>query len=41
MRNHPLMPSTHTRLAVFYLLMFMGVGITLPFLPQYYRSLNF
>ncbi len=41
MRNRPLMPSTHTRLAVFYLLMFMGVGITLPFLPQYYRSLNF
>ena len=35
------MPSTHTRLAVFYLLMFMGVGISMPFFPQYYRSLDF
>lgn len=35
------MPSTQTRLAVFYLLMFMGVGISLPFFPQYYRSLHF
>ncbi len=35
------MPSTHTRLCVFYLLMFMGVGISLPFFPQYYKSLKF
>jgi len=35
------MPSTHTRLAVFYLLMFMAVGVSLPFFPQYYRSLDF
>src|SRR5687768_14808646 len=33
--------STRVRLAVFYLLMFMGVGISMPFFPQYYRSLDF
>ncbi len=35
------MPSAHVRLAVVYLLMFMSVGISLPFFPQYYRSLGF
>lgn len=35
------MPSTRVRLVVFYLLMFMSVGVGLPFFPQYYRTLGF
>ena len=34
------MPSPRTRLAVFYLLKFMAVGVSVPFFPQYYRSLE-
>src|SRR4051812_22812656 len=33
--------STSVRLAVFYVLMFMAIGVSLPFFPQYYRSLDF
>jgi PPP family 3-phenylpropionic acid transporter len=39
MAPHPRTHSTH--LAVFYVLYFMGVGVSLPFLPAYFSSLGF
>lgn len=40
MLEGPRLPP-RVRIAVYYLLLFMGVGVSLPFFPQYYRSLGF
>ncbi len=40
MTAQPAKPPSVVRLAVFYVLFFMSIGVTLPFLPQYLHSLG-